>query len=191
MVSILAVIEPLIVPATRALSATTIPVTSLPSPWISAAQLMSPATFPSRCRSAVAFRSPSMAISGLRTEKVDPAIGLLADRRAADSGFFENIGRDLQKWAGIDGLAVQANLEMQMRSGRPAGASNGADDLARADRIAGAGAERGHVRVTRAQSVAMVDLDELPVTRVAADEGDAPAGGGQDRRPARRFEIQA
>src|SRR5688500_10760630 len=107
MVNTPAVIEPLILPATRALSATTMPATSLPSPWLSAAQLMSPSILPSRCRSAVAVRSPLLAISGPSTEKVDPAIVLLGGGRAADSGFFENIGRYLQQGTRIDGLTVE------------------------------------------------------------------------------------
>src|SRR3990170_1104374 len=150
MVSVPAVIEPLILPATRALSATTMPATSLPSPWISAAQLMSPSILPSRCRSAVAVMSPLIMISGPSTEKVAPAIVLLVDGRTIDSGFFENIGRYLQQGTRVDRSAVESDLKMQVRAGGTAGASDHPDQPAGADHVADAGAKREHVGIARA-----------------------------------------
>src|SRR5687767_8796252 len=131
-----------------------------------------------------------MAMSGPKTEKVDPAAMLLPDGRSVDSGFFENIGRKLQERTRIDRLAVQPNFEVQVRAGGTAGAADRADQLAGPDRLAGFGAECRHVRVSRPQAIAVIDLDAIAVTGPAADEGHPAVGGGIDRRPGRAFEIE-
>src|SRR5262245_42392649 len=117
---------------------------------------MSPSIRPSRCRSIVAVRLPLITMSGPSTEKVESAIVPLPDGRSVESCFFENIGRYLQEWARVDGLAMEANLEMQMRTGGTAGAADGSDHLASRDGLADPRAERGHVGVTRMQAIAMV-----------------------------------
>src|SRR6185369_5055353 len=185
-----AVIEPLILPATRAFSATTMPVTTLVSPCTSEAQLISPSILPSKCRSTFAIRLPLMAISGPRTEKVDPVIAPLPEGRSVDSGLFENIGGHLQEWAGIDGLAVEPNLEMQMRTGGTAGAANGPYHLTGPDRFTHARSERGHVRIAGQQTIAVIDLDAISIAGTLASEGDRAPRGGIDGSAERRFEIQ-
>src|SRR5579884_381 len=60
------------------------PKISLVSPWTNAAHVMSPLTLPSRCRSAVASRSPSTVMS-------EPKIV------SVDFRFFENIALHLQE----------------------------------------------------------------------------------------------
>src|SRR5262245_54889625 len=189
MTSVSALIEPLILPATRALSATTAPVISLLSPCTKLAQRMSPPTFPSRCKSAFAVKSPLMVMSCPSTEKVASSAMPSADRGTAESGFFENIGRYLQKRARIDRLIMEPDLEMQMWAGGAAGAADRADQLAGHDRIADMGAERGHVGVARPQAIAVVNCDAIAIARAPADEGNLPPCGGKDRRSHRGFEI--
>src|SRR5258705_703958 len=175
----------------RAVCATTAPVISLASPCTKAAQAMSPPTRPSKCKSAFAVRSPVMAMSGPSTEKVASVAMPLAGCRAVESGFFENIRNYLQKRTRIDGLVVEPDLEMQMRTGGAAGASDRSDHLAGHDAVASPRAERGHVGVARPKAVAVVDLDDIAIARALADEGDLPAGGGENRRAHRGLEIKA
>src|SRR5687768_8115775 len=166
------------------------PVTWLPSPWTSAAHLMSPLTFPSRCRSAVAVRSPLTAMSAPRTEKVGPVMVALPGGRSIDSGFFENIGRYLQKGTRIDGLVVKADLEMQVRPGRTAGAADRADRLAGNDRFTDTRAERGHMGVARSNAVAMIDLDAIAIAGTPSNERDLAPGGSIDGGADRPLEIE-
>src|SRR4051794_8745313 len=67
------------------------PTISLVLPCTSAAHLMSPSTLPSKCRSAVAARLPSMPMSAPNIVRLD-------------FRFFENIVRYLQEGTGIRGL---------------------------------------------------------------------------------------
>src|SRR5512141_924350 len=122
-----AVIEPSTVPASRATSAVTAPRITLSRPCTRLAQLMSPSTRPSRCRSTVAAMLPVTTTSAPSTEKVDwvpplagadiaalpwadPCVGVCLD--------FENMGLGLQEAARVDGRAAHPHLEMQVGAGR-------------------------------------------------------------------------
>src|SRR5690606_29303665 len=159
-------------------------------PCTSAAQVMSPRTVPSTCRSADASTSPRITTSAPITEKV----ALLATGRLgilAASDFFENMGSGLQKGPRIDRAAVNSHFEVEVRAGRTAGAADLADHVTGANLLANARLRCRHVRVTRHQTVTVGDLNHFAVALPGSREGDATFGGGVNGRANRAAKVQA
>src|SRR5690606_22402533 len=141
-----AVMEPLTTPASRAVSASIRPWMVLASPWTSEAHWMSPSTRPSMCKSAVALTSPLMVMSEPITEKVLD-IGLerppawLGGTMAVCAGFFESMGGGLQGGARSARASGDADLEVQVRTGRTSRAADQSDYVTRRNLRADMGAE--------------------------------------------------
>src|SRR5690606_8014238 len=168
----------------------------LDSPWTSVAQAMSPTTEPSTCRSAEASTSPLMVTSAPITEKVEPPLATARAGGRGDatgavgSGFFENIGSGLQERARVDRAAMNADFEMEVRTGRSTGVADEADHVASFDLLADAGAPGGHMGVAGHHAVAMADFDDLSVTGLGAHEGNLAVGRRVDRRAERPAEVE-
>src|SRR3546814_2015434 len=70
---------------------------------------------------------------------------------------------------------------MQVAAGRTAGRAHFGDLLARSDPCADLGRETRQVGVARQNALAMIDLDDIAIARLPADEADAARRGGEDR----------
>src|SRR3546814_1100715 len=79
---------------------------------------------------------------------------------------------------------------MQVAAGRAAGRAHLGDLLPRGDARADRGVEAGQVGVARHDALAVVDLDDIAVTRAAADERHAARRRGEDRGAERPGEIE-
>src|SRR5690606_31200443 len=123
-----------------------------------------------------------METSAPSTENVEPplATGLAAGRGSAlgrlGSGFFENMRSGLQEGTWIDSAVVDADLEMKVRAGRPAGAADQSDDVSGVDRLSDIRLPGGHVRIARQHAIAMSDLDHLAVTGLSPNETHLAVG---------------
>ena len=98
---------------------------------------------------------------------------LLSRRRFVQSFLNKSVQRHVI--AGVDVDAVVGNAEVQMVAGGNAGGAGGADQLSRADDLAGGYAVAAHVHVDGREAVLMVDL------HIVAG-GIAPARYGDDAR---------
>ena len=82
---------------------------------------------------------------------------------------------------------------MEVRSGRHAGRTDVADDLAAKDRLPGRNDRMGHVSVKRLSVVVVSDNDVISITAiptaVATRHDDRPARGRVNRRTARSTNI--
>src|SRR5687767_616937 len=92
---------------------------------------------------------------------------------------------------GVDRDGVEVNGEMEMRSGRAAGGTHGADLAAGVDRVGKGDIDGVQVRVKREKAKAMVEHYHAAIEEVLADVDDAPGGRGEDGRADRRREIEA
>src|SRR3989442_2360049 len=77
--------------------------------------------------------------------------------------------------------AVQANLEMQVRTGRKTGRPFVADRLTAADPVAGPHREAGHVAVNGAVTVPVGHDDDVPLATAPARARDHPTASRTDR----------
>src|SRR3546814_8043777 len=80
---------------------------------------------------------------------------------------------------------------MQVAAGRTAGRAHFGDLLARSDPCADLGRETRQVGVARQNALAMIDLDDIAIARLPADEADAARRGGEDRGADRAAEVEA
>src|SRR5436309_1875252 len=81
----------------------------------------------------------------------------------------------------VDGLVVDADLEVQVRAGAPSGASDVADECAaRDDAAAGGGSEARLVRVAGLDGRSVLKAGVEAVAGDGASGGDAAGRGGED-----------
>ena len=92
-----------------------------------------------------------------------------------------------QEGRGIDALAAAEELEVQVLAGREAGLSHVAEAVAGGDAVARADADRPafEVVVARAESAAVVELDEVALGAVSVEARDAVARLRDDARERR------
>src|SRR5262249_41862701 len=81
----------------------------------------------------------------------------------------------------IDGVAADARLVVDVRTGRAAGGAEPADDLSDPDVLSNGDVDFRQMSVAGRQPVAMIDLDQLAIAAVPARDGDDARGGGADR----------
>src|SRR5207248_4666918 len=82
---------------------------------------------------------------------------------------------------GVDGLAVDAHLEVEVRAGAVSRASDVADHVALVHLLAAGDRDRALVTVGGREVAAVVDHDEVAVAGFPAAVDDRPARGGPDR----------
>src|SRR6056297_2770451 len=90
---------------------------------------------------------------------------------------------------GIDRLVGNAGLVMQMRPGGAPRRSRTAKVITRIDDLPALHRDRGEMRITRGHAIAVVDLDEIPVSAGTPRSHNAPGSGSADRCTARCAEI--
>src|SRR6266850_8317331 len=68
-----------------------------------------------------------------------------------------------QEFLRVDRFAVDPGLVVQMRTGRPAGRSDGADHLADSDLVADFHADLGQMAVAGRQAIAVIDFHHAAI----------------------------
>src|SRR5262245_15360650 len=92
---------------------------------------------------------------------------------------------------GIDRGGADADLVVQVRSGRAAGLADGADHLPGLHAAADVGVDRRQVRVHRLETDAVVHHHHVAVAAHAAGIDDGAATRGGHRRAAERADVEA
>src|SRR5262249_7191764 len=90
---------------------------------------------------------------------------------------------ELQVAERVDRLAVETDLEMEVRTEAVAGAADVADHLALRDVCAAPDREAGLVRIGGREAAAVVDDDDVPVALLPAGHDDCAGRRGVNRRP--------
>src|SRR5688572_6577069 len=190
-----ALIAPLTTPQIRTVSACSAPCTVAPSPITMLRLWMSPSTQPSTCTSPLQIRSPLIRRSALMMDGTDdfgvertPSLLELAEACLLP---FENISTRLQECHGVERTAIVANLEMDVRPGRPAGATQLADLLSIIDDIPYLHVNGMKVGVAGDDAEPVVDLDHPPVTAFPAGEFHGARRGRQDFGPQLAHHVDA
>src|SRR5215217_4543676 len=91
----------------------------------------------------------------------------------------------------VHGVAVDADLEVEVTAGRLAGGADVPDHLALLDVLTDRDRERRLMAVEGAESTAVVDHRGVAVAAVVPRREDDPGAGRVDRRAARRAEVDA
>ena len=92
---------------------------------------------------------------------------------------------------GIDRIAADPDLEVQVRAGRVARVARVADDLALADALADRDRDPRLVAVARGDAAAVVDAGVVAVAAGPAGDRDGAAVGGADRGALRDGDVDA
>lgn len=109
----------------------------------------------------------------------------------SSADFFENMGRGLQEFAGVNRTIINADFEMQVRPGGTACAANGPNGLARLHDLPDLCIKARHVRIACHQAIAMDNFDRVAIARAPANKADTTLCSGINRRPCRPTKIEA
>lgn len=87
----------------------------------------------------------------------------------------------LQERSRINGLAVQANLEMKMVACRPAGRTHAGDPITASHLLANFGAETGQMSIACHKAIAVGNFDHIAIAATLSNEADLACGSGKYR----------
>src|SRR5688572_16677142 len=125
----------------------------------------------------------------------DVELGLQRTRQVSELGFRRS--RQRQRLAGLGDalrilvIAVDAELEVQVRAGRPAGGADRADARALLDAVPLLHVDARQVRVDRAAIIAVLDLHHVAVAVLPACEVDAAFADAAHRGAGGRGVVHA
>src|SRR5262249_49504184 len=96
-----------------------------------------------------------------------------------------------EEFLGVDSLAIDTGLVVQVRAGRAAGRADLADDLADLHVLTDLDQDRREVAVARREAVAVIDLDHATVATRPSGRRHRAVRGDAHRIAGRRAEIEA